>query len=248
MASGQDSSSTTLMDLITSDPSAVPAGGASSHQQSSSSSAAAAVGGALGRPAPAPADRKSKRGTLSQIQNETISAAKALNKALPQRNRKKKAILTLLPLCFLVQPVSYAQLARSIHELAATCDQKSSQRQLVNSVFPKLAVYNSVDPSVAPSLLMLHQQCEDRNVLRYVYYYLARILSDNGAQGLSAAGGIPTPNWDALADIDAVGGVTRADVVPRIVDQLSAESASDDVECKNAQPGARRRELVDGFG
>ncbi|EEE58754.1 hypothetical protein OsJ_10249 [Oryza sativa Japonica Group] len=160
MASGQDSSSTTLMDLITSDPSAVPAGGASSHQQ----------------------------------------------------------------------PVSYAQLARSIHELAATCDQKSSQRQLVNSVFPKLAVYNSVDPSVAPSLLMLHQQCEDRNVLRYVYYYLARILSDNGAQGLSAAGGIPTPNWDALADIDAVGGVTRADVVPRIVDQLSAESTSDDVE------------------
>ncbi|BAS83406.1 Os03g0265666 [Oryza sativa Japonica Group] len=95
MASGQDSSSTTLMDLITSDPSAVPAGGASSHQQSSSSAAAAAAGGALGRPAPAPADRKSKRGTLSQIQNETISAAKALNKALPQRNRKKKASLPL---------------------------------------------------------------------------------------------------------------------------------------------------------
>jgi hypothetical protein len=78
--------------------------------------------------------------------------------------------------------------------------------------------------------LQLHQQSEDRNVLRYVYYYLARILSDNGSQGLSAAGGIPTPNWDALADIDAVGGVTRADVVPRIVDQLSAESSSDDVE------------------
>uniref|UniRef100_A0A453IFQ7 Condensin complex subunit 1 C-terminal domain-containing protein n=2 Tax=Aegilops tauschii subsp. strangulata TaxID=200361 RepID=A0A453IFQ7_AEGTS len=177
----------------------------------------------LGRPAPppapAPADRKSKRATLMQIQSDTISAAKAFNpvKALPQRNRKKK-------------PVSYSQLARSIHELAATCDQKKSQRQLVNSVFPKLAVYNSVDPSVAPSLLMLHQQCEDRNVLRYVYYYLARILSDNGSQGLSAAGGIPTPNWDALADIDVAGGVTRADVVPRIVDQLSAESTSDDVE------------------
>jgi len=83
----------------------------------------------------------------------------------------------------------------------------------------------------SPLRLQLHQQCEDRNVLRYVYYYLARILSDNGSQGLSAAGGIPTPNWDALADIDAVGGVTRADVVPRIVDQLSAESSSDDVEC-----------------
>jgi hypothetical protein len=80
--------------------------------------------------------------------------------------------------------------------------------------------------------LQLHQQCEDKNVLRYVYYYLARILSDNGSQGSSAAGGIPTPNWDALADIDVVGGVTRADVVPRIVNQLSAESTSDDVECR----------------
>ncbi|RCV45478.1 hypothetical protein SETIT_9G457500v2 [Setaria italica] len=221
MASGQDSSGTTLMDLITSDPSAASGAGASSQQQSSSGGGGggSGVGSLLGKPAASAADRKSKRGTLTQIQNETISAAKALNpvKVLPQRNRKKK-------------PVSYAQLARSIHELAATCDQKSSQRQLVNSVFPKLAVYNSVDPSVAPSLLMLHQQCEDRNVLRYVYYYLARILSDNGSQGLSAAGGIPTPNWDALADIDAVGGVTRADVVPRIVDQLSAESSSDDVE------------------
>lgn len=33
--------------------------------------------------------------------------------------------------------------------------QKSSQRQLVHQVFPKLAVYNSVDPSLAPSLLMV---------------------------------------------------------------------------------------------
>ncbi|XP_047090059.1 uncharacterized protein LOC124702006 [Lolium rigidum] len=214
MSSGSGS---TLMDLITSDPAPPSAAGASSQQPSS--------GGSSGRsapapaPAPAPADRKSKRATLMQIQSDTISAAKAFNpvKNLPQRNRKKK-------------PVSYSQLARSIHELAATCDQKSSQRQLVNSVFPKLAVYNSVDPSVAPSLLMLHQQCEDKNVLRYVYYYLARILSDNGSQGSSAAGGIPTPNWDALADIDVVGGVTRADVVPRIVNQLSAESTSDDVE------------------
>ncbi|KAG2541895.1 uncharacterized protein LOC120692263 [Panicum virgatum] len=223
MASGQDSSGTTLMDLITSDPSAASGAGASSQQLSSSGGGggggSGGVGSLLGKPVASTADRKSKKGTLTQIQNDTISAAKALNpvKVLPQRNRKKK-------------PVSYAQLARSIHELAATCDQKSSQRQLVNSVFPKLAVYNSVDPSVAPSLLMLHQQCEDRNVLRYVYYYLARILSDNGSQGLSAAGGIPTPNWDALADIDAVGGVTRADVVPKIVDQLSAESSSDDVE------------------
>lgn len=97
-------------------------------------------------------------------------------------------------------------------------------------MFPKLAVYNSVDPSLAPSLLMLHQQCEDRSVLRYVYYYLARILSDSGAQGLTPAGGIPTPNWDALADIDAGGGVTSADVMPRIVMQLSSEASNSDVE------------------
>ncbi|WCJ34671.1 SH3 domain-containing protein [Euphorbia peplus] len=155
------------------------------------------------------------------IQNDTISAAKAaLNpmktNIMPNKHKKK--------------PVSYSQLARSIHELAANSDQKSSQKQLVHHVFPKLAVYNSVDPSLAPSLLMLNQQCEDRTVLRYVYYYLARILSDTGAQGVSSGGGIPTPNWDALADIDAVGGVTRADVVPRIVEQLSSEASNADVE------------------
>lgn len=78
--------------------------------------------------------------------------------------------------------------------------------------------------------IQLDQQCEDRSVLRYVYYYLARILSDS--QGLSQGGGIPTPNWDALADIDAGGGVTRADVVPRIVNQLTTEASNPDVECK----------------
>lgn len=51
-------------------------------------------------------------------------------------------------------------------------------------------------------------------------------------QGLSPGGGIPTPNWDALADIDAGGGVTRADVVPRIVNQLTTEASNPDVECK----------------
>lgn len=172
----------------------------------------------LPKPAASTTDRKSKRSTLMQIQSDTISAAKAVRtNIMPQRPRKKK-------------PVSYAQLARSIHELAATSDQKSSQRQLVNHVFPKLAVYNSVDPSLAPSLLMLEQQCEDRTVLRYVYYYVARILSDTGSQGLTPGGGIPTPNWDALADIDAVGGVTRADVVPRIVDRLTSETLNADVE------------------
>jgi hypothetical protein len=93
MASGQDSSGTTLMDLITSDPSAASGAGASSQQQSSSGGGGGGVGSLLGKPAASAADRKSKKGTLAQIQNETISAAKALNpvKVLPQRNRKKKA-------------------------------------------------------------------------------------------------------------------------------------------------------------
>ncbi|XP_059636713.1 uncharacterized protein LOC132278832 [Cornus florida] len=214
-----DSSGTTLMDLITSDPStasAAPPPPPSSSVASSAPLPPSVPSGKSGQP-----DRKSKKTTLMQIQNDTISAAKAaLNPVrtniMPQKQKKK--------------PVSYAQLARSIHELAATSDQKSSQKQLVNHVFPKLAVYNSVDPSLAPSLLMLGQQCEDRTVLRYVYYYLARILSDTGSQGLTPGGGIPTPNWDALADIDAVGGVTRADVVPRIVDRLSSEASNIDVE------------------
>ncbi|KAK7358477.1 hypothetical protein VNO77_00405 [Canavalia gladiata] len=215
-----DSSGTTLMDLITADP--TPAHTSSSASSTTAASSAppppAVLPSALGKPA---TEKKSKRAALMQIQNDTISAAKAAlhpvrTNIMPQRQKKK--------------PVSYSQLARSIHELAATSDQKSSQRQLVHHVFPKLAVYNSVDPSLAPSLLMLNQQCEDRSVLRYVYYYLARILSDTGPQGLSTGGGIPTPNWDALADIDAVGGVTRADVVPRIVEQLTAEATNADAE------------------
>ncbi|XP_073289882.1 uncharacterized protein [Primulina huaijiensis] len=214
-----DSSGTTLMDLITSDGSStkLPAASAATAASPIDSSANMAVGA----PVPVVVERKSKKGTLMQIQSDTISAAKAAfnpvrTNIIPQKQKKK--------------PVSYAQLARSIHELAATSDQKSSQRQLVHNVFPKLAVYNSVDPSLAPSLLMLDQQCEDRTVLRYVYYYLARILSDSGSQGLSPGGGIPTPNWDALADIDTVGGVTRADVVPRIIERLTSEALNEEVE------------------
>jgi hypothetical protein len=48
--------------------------------------------------------------------------------------------------------------------------QKSSQRQLVNSVFPKLAVYNSVDPSVAPSLLMVSWPFLDNFLLSMLYF------------------------------------------------------------------------------
>ncbi|CAN6580067.1 unnamed protein product [Malus baccata var. baccata] len=236
-----DSSGMTLMDLITADPSTVSASASTTTSSSPStqpaqssgyaasppkSSSSSGLPTALGKPA---GEKRSKRASLMQIQNDTISAAKAalnpvrtninMNSIMPQKHKQKQK-----------KPVSYAQLTRSIHELAAASDQKSSQKQLVNHVFPKLAVYNSVDPSVAPSLLMLNQQCEDKTVLRYVYYYLARILSDNGAQGVSTGGGIPTPNWDALADIDAGGGVTRADVVPRIVNQLTTEASNADPE------------------
>ncbi|KAJ0091226.1 hypothetical protein Patl1_14052 [Pistacia atlantica] len=223
-----DSSGTTLMDLITADPSTASATVTASSGSTAPSTAAplSVSSGGGGIPTKTTlGERKSKRAALMQIQSDTVSAAKAVLhpvraniNIMPQKQKQKK------------KPVSYAQLARSIHELAATSDQKSSQKQLVLHVFPKLAVYNSVDPSLAPSLLMLDQQCEDRSVLRYVYYYLARILSDTGAQGLSPGGGIPTPNWDALADIDAGGGVTRADVVPRIVNQLTTEASNPDVE------------------
>lgn len=91
--------------------------------------------------------------------------------------------------------------------------------------------------------MQLGQQCKDRTILRYVYYYLARILSDSGAQGLTSGGVIPTPNWDALADIDALGGVTRADVVPRIIDRLATEALNDDVECKQF-PNSNHKFLV----
>ncbi|GKV00397.1 hypothetical protein SLEP1_g13090 [Rubroshorea leprosula] len=221
-----DSSGTTLMDLITADAPPPPSAASST---SSSATVSSTVASQPYQPQQVSSktslgERKSRRSSLLQIQSDTISAAKAaLNPVraniIPHHSQKQKK-----------KPVSYAQLARSIHELAATSDQKSSQKQLVHHVFPKLAVYNSVDPSLAPSLLMLNQQCEDRSVLRYVYYYLARILADTGSQGLSPGGGIPTPNWDALADIDAVGGVTRADVVPRIVNQLTTEAMNSDVE------------------
>ncbi|XP_074591395.1 uncharacterized protein LOC141847287 isoform X1 [Curcuma longa] len=211
MASGQNSSGNTLMDLISSAPTTAPAPAAPSSRPSEAS-----VPSQLGKPAATVG--KPKRSTLMQIQSDTIAAAKALNpvRAIPQRQK--------------TTPVSYSQLLRSVHELAATYDQRSSQKQLVNRVFPKLAVYSSVDPSVAPSLLMLLQQSEDRNVLRYVYYYLARILYDSDPEGLSPGGGIPTPNWDAVADIDVVGRVTRADVIPRVVNQLSAEATNADIQ------------------
>ncbi|KAJ7571646.1 hypothetical protein O6H91_01G170400 [Diphasiastrum complanatum] len=76
---------------------------------------------------------------------------------------------------------------------------------------------------------MLHQQAEDGHVLRYAYYFLARILGEGDTQSISAGGGIPTPNWDALADLSSIGGITRADVLPRIIAQLTKEAENPDV-------------------
>eukprot|EP00252_Welwitschia_mirabilis_P024672 TRINITY_DN7388_c0_g1_i1.p1 TRINITY_DN7388_c0_g1~~TRINITY_DN7388_c0_g1_i1.p1 ORF type:complete len:782 (+),score=190.52 TRINITY_DN7388_c0_g1_i1:145-2490(+) len=205
-----DASATSLLDLITSDPAA-----ASQQSQSQSQNLPTTLGKGGSQN-----ERRSRRGgIMAQIQGDNLSVAKALapvkTNIIPKHRKK---------------PLTYSQLARTLHELAASADQKSSQKMLIHQVFPKLAVYNSVDPSLAPSLLMLHQQCEDRGVLRYIYYYLARIMSDTGANGLSAGGGIPTPNWDALADLDAVGGVTRADVVPRIVERFISEALNENIE------------------
>lgn len=191
------------MDLITADPGPIPA----------SSPNLPPLGKGV------PGDRKSSK-KVQVPATESSSPSRLLS---PVRTG-------LGPLAKKKKPVSYSQLARSLHELAAAADQKSSSTQLVHQVFPKLAVYNSVDPSLAPSLLMLHQQSEDRHVLRYVYYYLARILSDSGVQVVAPGGGISTPNWDALADLNATGGVTRADVVPRVIEQLTKEAANTDVE------------------
>lgn len=88
----------TLMDLISSDP--------SSAKSSSSSSTAAPppespTNASVGAPVPVVVDRKSKRGTLMQIQSDTISAAKAAfnpvrTNIMPQK-QKKKVILFYFP-------------------------------------------------------------------------------------------------------------------------------------------------------
>ncbi|CAI5496049.1 unnamed protein product, partial [Closterium sp. Naga37s-1] len=128
------------------------------------------------------------------------------------------------------------QVSPRIAWLGHGSEQKKRQ-QLVALVFPKLAVYNSVDPSLATALLLvsahaaaaptarpppsfapaaLHalnlqsftshllQGSSDVVVLRYCYYFLARILTESAAAGsYNEGGGVPTPNWDTLADVSA---------------------------------------------
>ena len=88
------------MDLITADPSTASAGSIStaassvpsSTMSSSSSSSSSVMPSSLGKPT---GEKRSKRAALMQIQNDTISAAKAaLNPVrtniMPQRQSKKK--------------------------------------------------------------------------------------------------------------------------------------------------------------
>lgn len=96
------------MDLITADPTPAPTSSSASSAAASPASASPAAGvpTALGKP---PAEKKSKRAALMQIQNDTISAAKAaLNPVrtniMPQRQKKKvpQFQLSLLPLFLIV--------------------------------------------------------------------------------------------------------------------------------------------------
>jgi len=78
------------MDLITADPTPAPSS-SSTAAASSAPTAPASLPSALGKP---PAEKKSKRAALMQIQNDTISAAKAAlhpvrTNIMPQRQKKK---------------------------------------------------------------------------------------------------------------------------------------------------------------
>lgn len=89
------------MDLISADPTPVPAQSTSSSTSSTPSPAAASAGSHLHQPMSTKTtlgEKKSKRATLMQIQNDTISVAKAaLNPVkaniMPQRQRQKKKVL-----------------------------------------------------------------------------------------------------------------------------------------------------------
>lgn len=98
----------TLMDLISSDP--------SSAKPSSSSSTAAPPpespkNASVGAPVPVVVDRKSKKGSLMQIQSDTISAAKAAfnpvrTNIMPQKQKTKVLVFNFpedeTPNCVLV--------------------------------------------------------------------------------------------------------------------------------------------------
>ena len=86
----------TLMDLMTSDPKAVlPSSSSSSSSSTPAPSSSSQMAASPTRPPPTSlgkpvTDRKSKRTTLLQIQNDTISAAKAVRaNIMPQKQKKR---------------------------------------------------------------------------------------------------------------------------------------------------------------
>lgn len=85
----QDSSGTTLMDLISSDPTSAPPLPPQQQQQqpppSSSTSAARPASPLFSKPI---TDRKSKKSTLMQIQSDAVSAARAAVR-IPHKHKKK---------------------------------------------------------------------------------------------------------------------------------------------------------------
>eukprot|EP00850_Spirogloea_muscicola_P026071 SM005423S17891 [mRNA] locus=s5423:57:856:- [translate_table: standard] len=109
------------------------------------------------------------------------------------------------------------QLARALAELAGAPDQKKAHVKLVHAVFPKLAVYSSVDPSLAPALLTLLQSSTKATTLRYCYYFLGRLLAESEPGIGLPGGGIPTPDSESLAEVAAQAGDGVADgVSPRV--------------------------------
>ncbi|CAI7855559.1 unnamed protein product [Closterium sp. NIES-53] len=78
----------------------------------------------------------------------------------------------------------------------------------------------------------LLQGSSDVVVLRYCYYFLARILTESAAAGsYNEGGGVPTPNWDTLADVSADGSqaATRAELLSLILSRLATEASTPDV-------------------
>lgn len=110
------------MDLISSDPTSAPPPPSTSAQAPTASHQRAASPFSKPVTATTTTDRKSKRSTLMQIQSDAVSAARAAVR-IPHKHKKK--------------PVSYAQLARSIHELAASSDQKKIPETVSASCVPK---------------------------------------------------------------------------------------------------------------
>ncbi|KAJ8451273.1 hypothetical protein Cgig2_014045 [Carnegiea gigantea] len=123
------SSGLTLMDLISADPPQKPAASSSSTPS-----------------APPPASAYSTQ--MASL--ATMPTPTTLGKPVTDKKSKKVTLAQIQS-----DTISVAKAVRANIMSQKKEKKKNSQRKLVNYVFPKLAVYNSVDPSLAPSLLMV---------------------------------------------------------------------------------------------